>query len=408
MNTQTLTPTEQQELDLIDQISKFAQLKFDPNCITIEYSDSSSEEKYIESLPEIREIKDMIGRIRKKNEELKKAEKDTNGFEKEWKYLEKDLYKKLTSIIVDPLGIYVSWKKSVVVFVKKCETTAERLNCSATDLVLKVLAHELSHAISHLGEDKAGKIWDNFDYATTEDVELFAQLYPYKILAPALVDILEKLADTQSPPYRAYELHKRKTSDEIYDLLIGIRKKKGGLRMSGVEGYPPPVIVPKNPRTKWCKLKDVADIRTITPDKMTPNNTTIIQKGIVVGRVWATATSGIIAMYYGTDFFEKNPPGYLRQTRNLHSIYYFVVSNKWIVDPDYLFEILNSPMYRTEFAETATGYTMPVIKKIDLEDLLIPVPPMQDQETIVAEINKYENQAHQALQNREDVFTTHL
>ncbi len=83
------------------------------------------------------------------------------------------------STITDVLGAYDSVEKHITIYVNLIEITAKLLSVDYQTLYEVVLAHEISHAITHLSYDENGSIWEWFDLATSESKELLAQLLPH-------------------------------------------------------------------------------------------------------------------------------------------------------------------------------------------------------------------------------------
>ena len=428
-----MTPKENQT---IQDIANFAMLKFNENII-VEHSDDMNLD--LDSIlgPQI-DNSDYAGLFKTEGRDNDFPDFDIPDLEDESPFDE-------DGNILEPLGEYYSVEKKIVVYDERCKWTAERLKVDPQVLIDKVFAHEAGHAVSHLGKDKEGNIWTNFGQASRNNVELFAQLYAFKLFeekenADAL-DAMQKLGRNQTRPYHVYQKHVHKSQQEIYDLLIEIRKivSASPLKATGV---------PQNPNTKWFKLKDVADITRwktryddveIITEKNNPNITVVRRVGdvvnytitgknnpdlyykdfIAVGYSWLSPASGVVAMWENYFFFEKKALDVLKRKAvkspiNL-DVCYIISTKDHNVELEYLFEILNSPTYRRIFCKMAKGSILPRIDKVNLENLLIPIPTttkgfpsLQDQESILAEIKKYEFDACRALQQRNNVLRNHL
>ena len=72
---------------------------------------------------------------------------------------------------------YSPAKKEIVIYEKMCQLAAAALKVDVELLKEVVIAHEIAHAVTHLGKDSDGEIWTQFCCAKTEDKELFAQIY---------------------------------------------------------------------------------------------------------------------------------------------------------------------------------------------------------------------------------------
>jgi len=90
---------------------------------------------------------------------------------------------------------------------------AASLGVSVEGLTLKVLAHELAHAYSHLGYDIDGRRWTNTGFGASDRavVEGLAQYYAHRTVAemsgraPEGLDAYRKLVPRQPPPYQTHE-----------------------------------------------------------------------------------------------------------------------------------------------------------------------------------------------------------
>lgn len=111
------------------------------------------------------------------------------------------------------------------------------LNVSLEGLTIAVLAHELVHAYSHLGNDIDGEHWDTeaFAQADLRIVEGLAQFYTSIMCkrldgrAPGLWNAFERLLTVQSPTYNIFKTWTEPTerAGEILRFsMIGSRKQK--------------------------------------------------------------------------------------------------------------------------------------------------------------------------------------
>lgn len=109
-----------------------------------------------------------------------------------------DLVKEVHAVEDDILGQYRWSVKEDHWFMKQDQTSASihlywgvvglvarALGVSVEGLTVKVLAHELAHAYTHLGADIDGQRWDNVDFRNTERAvkEGLAQYYTRQLLA---------------------------------------------------------------------------------------------------------------------------------------------------------------------------------------------------------------------------------
>lgn len=135
----------------------------------------------------------------------------------------------LQSTIFDVLGEYYSAKRKIVIYDRLISAAAIALEIDADLLTDVVLAHEIAHAVTHLGKDAHDGVWKHFATALTEDKELFAQIYPYLLfretsqVEPAAV--MDRLTDYQPPHYRAWKDLTEESVDEINARLTVARAK---------------------------------------------------------------------------------------------------------------------------------------------------------------------------------------
>ena len=131
-----------------------------------------------------------------------------------------DSVKKLHDINEDILGRYI-WdargysqtNASIKLYWGAIGLIARILNISVHGLTIKVLAHELAHAFTHLGTDIDGQRWrdDDFASADREVKESLAQYYTSRIVnrlkdrIPEAKDAYETLLDHQPPCYKIQE-----------------------------------------------------------------------------------------------------------------------------------------------------------------------------------------------------------
>lgn len=130
-----------------------------------------------------------------------------------------DLVKELHAVDDDILGQY-RWSQkngqtsaSTHLFWGVIGLIARSLGISVEGLTVKVLAHELAHAYTHLGADIDGHRWDNSDFKDTERAvkEGLAQYYTRQLLArlrtrmPEAEQAYEALLPHQPDDYRVQE-----------------------------------------------------------------------------------------------------------------------------------------------------------------------------------------------------------
>jgi hypothetical protein len=86
----------------------------------------------------------------------------------------------------DILGEYFPERHRIVIHDKTCFLVMYALATKEASLCVPVpsgmklaLAHLISHAVSHLGVDRQGRIWDGYEDSSLDQRELFAQGYSY-------------------------------------------------------------------------------------------------------------------------------------------------------------------------------------------------------------------------------------
>ncbi len=135
--------------------------------------------------------------------------------------------------ITDLLGDYFPREKKIVIYKKVGESTADSLDIPYGVLEYVVALHEISHAVTHLGEDGlpgSGIIWEWYARADLWDRELFAQMYPLFHFAQydeqEALDVFQKLSANQLPIYNAWQLYRHVPLKEINELLRLTRVKR--------------------------------------------------------------------------------------------------------------------------------------------------------------------------------------
>ena len=132
--------------------------------------------------------------------------------------------------IFDTLGEYSSARKEITIFTRMCSITAKSLRIDLNSLKSIVRAHEVAHAVTHLGRDNQGRIWDHFGAATSEDKELFAQLYALRYFEIAgdklAVNRFKRLSDRQDSRYNSWRIYDGATLALINRDLLDARMKR--------------------------------------------------------------------------------------------------------------------------------------------------------------------------------------
>ncbi len=133
----------------------------------------------------------------------------------------------------DLLGDYLPEEKRIVIYKKVCESTAESLGAPYEMLEHLVAIHEISHAVTHLGEEGfpgSGIIWEFYPHADLWDKELFAQIYPLFHSAQnndqATLDVFRMLSLNQLAIYNSWQIYQHIPLREINKLLSLTRLKR--------------------------------------------------------------------------------------------------------------------------------------------------------------------------------------
>ena len=133
----------------------------------------------------------------------------------------------------DLLGDYLPAERKIVIYKKVCASTAESLGTPYEALEYLVALHEISHAVTHLGEEGfpgSGIIWEFYPHADLWDKELFAQIYPLFHLAQnndhVTLDVFRMLSLNQLVIYNSWQIYQHIPLREINKLLSMTRLKR--------------------------------------------------------------------------------------------------------------------------------------------------------------------------------------
>jgi hypothetical protein len=148
------------------------------------------------------------------------------GREKKW-------FHPMDQSMTDLLGDYLPGERKIVIYRKVCESTAELLGIPYDVLERLVALHEITHAVTHLGEEGfpgSGIIWELYPYADLWDRELFAQIYPLFHSAQnndrATLDVFRMLSMNQLAIYNSWQIYQHIPLREINKLLSLTRLKR--------------------------------------------------------------------------------------------------------------------------------------------------------------------------------------
>lgn len=135
--------------------------------------------------------------------------------------------------VTDMLGDYFPSDRKIVIYRGVCEDTAKSLGVGYSTLEYVVALHEITHAVTHLGEEGSpgsGIIWDFFPEADLWDKELFAQIYPLIHLVGhremEALDVFQKLSVNQHAIYNSWRVYQAFPLTEINELLSLTRLKR--------------------------------------------------------------------------------------------------------------------------------------------------------------------------------------
>jgi hypothetical protein len=151
---------------------------------------------------------------------------------------EEKLFYPVDKSVTDLLGDYLPEERKIVIYKKVCESTAELFGIPRQVLEYVVALHEVSHAVTHLGEEglpSSGIIWEWFPHADLWDKELFAQIYPLFHLVQdnqqEALDVFRMLSLNQLPIYNSWQIYQHIPLREINKLLSLTRLKRFSLWM---------------------------------------------------------------------------------------------------------------------------------------------------------------------------------
>jgi len=150
-------------------------------------------------------------------------------------YVEPNELKENAPLDSDILGEYDSKSHSIVIYEIPCKLASWGLSRAlgrtpSDDLLKVVMAHEIGHAVTHIGIDNRGSIWENFSIASRDDKELFAQIFALKCLEMrnenSAVQVFRELATKQSDVYNTWKGIYNESIKEIDELLLEARRKE--------------------------------------------------------------------------------------------------------------------------------------------------------------------------------------
>lgn len=148
-----------------------------------------------------------------------------------------NVVQRILEIDEDYLGIYESTHRSgtIGIYWGLIALCASRLGVSMEALALKVLAHEYSHALSHLGMDANGNHWelDSFHHADRFVKEGLANYFSWCALksiddwwTQEALRALEAIWPLQPPPYREFDIWRNSIKASQETVRNALRKAR--------------------------------------------------------------------------------------------------------------------------------------------------------------------------------------
>ncbi len=133
----------------------------------------------------------------------------------------------------DIFGCYFIKKHEIEIYILPCILFAKLHNLNLHNLIVIILAHELSHAYNHVGYDKDNLFWDVFEKSDVYVAEGLAQYYTYTFIKyvseynPLLMETFNTLLLEQPYPYNKFREWLGKDSYEaVFRTFIEMRRKK--------------------------------------------------------------------------------------------------------------------------------------------------------------------------------------
>jgi hypothetical protein len=127
--------------------------------------------------------------------------------------IDKPIVERMRTIERDWLGAYFFRQGRIELYAPAIALWSEYCGVPIEDMAIVVLAHELAHAVTHMGRDMDGRVWATNDFvaATTFLVEGLAQFYTNRVCdrlmdrRPAVRTAFDLLNKNQAPPYQEFQ-----------------------------------------------------------------------------------------------------------------------------------------------------------------------------------------------------------
>jgi len=182
---------------MAESISRIAELNFDTNAVIFELDDGTPREK-------LRQLK-QAGLL-PTDDQLRSTSfwnEDLEGINNE-----SPRSGTVTLGVFDILGEYLPTKKKIIIYTKLCHLTALSTGQKFEDIIAIVIAHEVSHAVTHIGCDFHREYWCNFSAIDNAALEHFAQMYTRMHFIESgnfeMVKVFEVLSEGQPKIYRSW------------------------------------------------------------------------------------------------------------------------------------------------------------------------------------------------------------
>jgi hypothetical protein len=226
-----------EELDEIGgHVSSLASLVFDSTSVTMYHDAETLKAAYVDELRRANLIppREKLEQILS-GEDLGKLGLDERDKDK---VAEKPKRVGPERPVVDLLGEYSSLNRTIIIYDKMCLLVGTTLKINPSVLRRVVAAHEVSHAVTHMGRHE-GEIWKTFPNADRMDKELFAQAYCLfhlkKMKDTAALKAFYKLAKHQDFIYNTWKAFADEDIELVNEAHLRARRKEPVILMDVVE-----------------------------------------------------------------------------------------------------------------------------------------------------------------------------
>jgi len=227
----------QEELERISgHVSSLANLVFDSTSVTMYHDAETLKARYVDDLRRANLIppREKLEQILS-GEDLGKLGLDERDKDK---VAEKPKRVGPERPVVDLLGEYSPRNRTIIIYDKMCLLVGTALKINPSVLRRVVAAHEVSHAVTHMGMH-GGEIWKTFAYADRTDKELFAQAYCLfhlkKMKDTAALKAFYKLAKHQDFIYNTWKTFADEDIELVNEAHLRARRKEPVILIDVVE-----------------------------------------------------------------------------------------------------------------------------------------------------------------------------